>query len=282
MLLSGLTSKAQICAALFGCAVLALRRRARCHASGTAAEFIAMWRSGANDAAAHAKLAQLLARCPLAGRVITWNPGDPASGRLLSADEWRRLSWVFGPEALPGFLGLDAAGICLQLGFGARWLRAKLATGKRFKLAVFPAASTDACLATWDGVEHMLRRKYTEAWRRKIAPHWAHIRGNSFAQLQAEAGYNLLDINLAGRDPTTGESEDARYVSLQRLMRPNYGSSVHVRQFLWDEIGIKDLFSGHGRTVNDDGTLGPLEYLCRNVPLADISGCCCVDIVPEL
>ena len=251
--------------------------------SGTAAEFIALWRSGANDAAAHAKLAQLLARCPLAGRVVTCLAGDPASGRLLSADEWRRLSWVFGPEALPGFLGLDAAGICLQLGFGAPWLRAKLATGKyRFKLAVFPAASTDACLATWDGVEHMLRREYPEAWRRKIAPHWAHIRGNSFAQLQAEAGYNLLDINRAGRDPTTGESEDARYVSLQRLMRPDYGGSVHVRQFLWDEIGIKDLFSGHGRTVNDDGTLGPPEYLCRNVPLADISGCCCVDIVPEL
>ena len=45
-------------------------------------------------------------------------------------------------------------------------------------------------------------------------------------------------MNLAGRDPATGESEEPRYMTLRRLQERE-GSIVQVRQFLFDEIGLK-------------------------------------------
>jgi hypothetical protein len=53
---------------------------------------------------------------------------------------------------------------------------------------------------------------------------------------------------------------------------------VEVRQFLWDEIGIKGLYSGNGRTVDDDGTVGPREYLCANAPVSEMAGAVVVDV----
>jgi hypothetical protein len=45
-------------------------------------------------------------------------------------------------------------------------------------------------------------------------------------------------VNLAGRNPATGESKEARYMTLRRLQERE-GTLVQVRQFLWDEIGLK-------------------------------------------
>jgi hypothetical protein len=162
------------------------------HSTTAAADFVRLWRSGACDAAAQAQLAQLLERCPLSGRMIHGFPDDPGFGHLLSADEWKRLSWVFGPEALPGFLGKSARDICLALGFGERWLTEKVAAGKLFKLAIFPSESADSRLATWDGVEALLREYYPEVWGSKVVAHWERIRTTPYAELEAEAGYSML------------------------------------------------------------------------------------------
>jgi hypothetical protein len=105
----------------------------------TAAAFISLWQGGACDEAAHSQLTALLTRCELSGRMIHGYENQQDFGRLLSSDEWKRLSWVFGPEALPGFLGKSSREICLQLGFGENWLDAKLKDGKKFKLAIFPS-----------------------------------------------------------------------------------------------------------------------------------------------
>jgi hypothetical protein len=184
--------------------------------SNPAAEFVALWQSGACDKVAHARLAALLARCKLSGRMIHGYEGEQGFGRLLSSDEWKRLSWVFGPEALTGFLGKSAREICLQLGFGQQWLEAKLKDGKLFKLAIFPSESADSKPATWSGVECLLETNYPEVWP-KIAAHLPKIRSLSFAAVEAEAGYSMLDVNLVGRNHANGESKDDRYISLQRL-----------------------------------------------------------------
>ena len=125
---------------------------------GAAHEYMTLWQSGRCDEEAHAELQEILSRCPLSGRMIHGFPPDrdPGFGRLLSSDEWKRLSWVFGPDALSSFLGKDARGICLELGFGETWLEQKLKEGKLFKLAIFPSSSADAAPATWDGVEKLL------------------------------------------------------------------------------------------------------------------------------
>jgi hypothetical protein len=58
------------------------------------------------------------------------------------------------------------------------------------------------------------------------------------------------------------------------------GTIVEVRQFLWDEIGLKRLFTGDGLTMDDDGKPGPPEYLARNLPL-DEMGAAVIDVVPR-
>lgn len=81
-------------------------------------------------------------------------------------------------------------------------------------------------------------------------------------------------------DHTTGESKDERYTSLQRLLK-HAGTMPRVRQFLWDEIGLKSLFTGTGRTMDECGVLGPPEFLCRNVPLAEIHGLVISEVFPK-
>jgi hypothetical protein len=80
-------------------------------------DFIALWRSGACDDAAHEQLATILRRCPLSGRLDHGYSSDTGFGEFLS-DRWKRLSWVFGPAALGGFMGKSARDICVGLGFG--------------------------------------------------------------------------------------------------------------------------------------------------------------------
>ena len=53
---------------------------------------------------------------------------------------------------------------------------------------------------------------------------------------------------------------------------------MEVRQFLWDEIGIRALYSGTGHTVDDDGMQGPPECLCANTPLTEMVGAVVVDV----
>lgn len=250
-----------------------------------AAEYVALWQSGRCDEQAHAELREILSRCPLSGRMIHGFPPDrdPGFGRLLSSDEWKRLSWVFGPDALSSFLGKDARGICLELGFGETWLEEKLAQGKLFKLAVFPASSADAVPATWDGVEVLLESNYPDVWEPHVKRHYATIREEPFQAIQKLADYDMLQANLAGRDHATGESSDPNYMSLQRLVKrieKGDPSVVEVRQWLWDEIGLKSLYKGDGFTYDDNSNRGPLEYLARNAPLADIQGIVVLDVVP--
>lgn len=83
--------------------------------AGPAHEFIALWRSGACDDAAQRRLADILRRCPLSGRVTHGHSSDPGFGERLS-EGWKRLSWVFGPAALPSLLGKSAREICVGLG----------------------------------------------------------------------------------------------------------------------------------------------------------------------
>ena len=250
-----------------------------------AEQFLSLWRSGACDDDAHTMLAGLLCSCELAGRVIHGQPEEPGFGKLLSSDEWKRLSWVFGSDALHGFLGRSPRGICLRLGFGERWLDEKLASGKLFKLCIFPSASVSATKATWTGVATLLETHYPEVWP-KISVHLPTIirmseegHDSPISPIQKEACYDMHAANLAGRK-ADGESASEHYMSLQRLMRIEKPSLVQVRQFLWDEIGLKGLYRGDGYTYDDKGVRGNLEYLARQAPLSSIPGAVVLDVVP--
>ena len=89
----------------------------------------------------------------------------------------------------------------------------------------------------------------------------------------------MLGANLAGRDPVTGESPSEHYMSLQRFLRLGPSPSlVQVRQFLWDELGLKGLFSGDGFTYDDHGERGSEEFLACNKRLREIQGASVVQV----
>ena len=79
--------------------------------------------------------------------------------------------------------------------------------------------------------------------------------------------------NFAGRDHATGAH-----------VAPEAGAhrgACQVRQFLWDEIGLKGLYRGDGLTYDDDGRPGNREFLARQMPLSAIEGAVVVDVVPS-
>ena len=105
--------------------------------SSAASEFVALWQSGACDAAAHSRLQGILSRTELSGRLCHGSATDPMFGRgLLTSDRWKRLSWIFGPDALPKFLGKDAREICVLLGFGEEWLNHNVRTTPPFSSVI--------------------------------------------------------------------------------------------------------------------------------------------------
>ena len=121
-------------------------------------------------------------------------------------------------------------------------------------------------------------------WEPHIKSNCVTIRGQSFAAIKALAEYDMLQANLAGRDHATGESSHPDYMSLQRLVRrieEGAPTVVQVRQWLWDEIGLKSLYRGDGYAYDDSGIRGPCEFLARNAPLADIQGIAVLDVVPS-
>ena len=92
-----------------------------------------------------------------------------------------------------GFLGQSARGVCLRRGFGEGWLDAKLDQGKQFKLAVFPADSVSATMASWDVVEALLKASYPEVWPR-LSTHFEAIRGMTIDEIEAQAGYDMHQV----------------------------------------------------------------------------------------
>ena len=70
-------------------------------------------------------------------------------------------------------------------------------------------------------------------------------------------------------------------MSLQRLSRIEEPSAVQIRQFLWDEIGLKDLYRGDGFTYDDGGRRGNREFLARQMRISEIEGVVVVDVVPS-
>jgi len=212
-------------------------------------------------------LGHILEAHPLAGRLI--HGRDPSGFDRLSTDTWKRLSWVFGPDAVQSFIGLDGWSMCRDVGMDSDWLRHELAVGTTFKLAIFPIDVQGHCLqATWDNVAVLVKNVYQEV-ADKVLAQLPAIRALSMPEIEDRAGYDMLDVNLQGRDV------DPRYVSVDRLRRKpasECGITV-VRQFLMDELGLKRPYTGTGLTEG-----GLAEFLVPNRPLKEIPGCVVIDL----
>lgn len=244
-----------------------------------ARDFIHLWQSRDTNPETIQRLDDILSTTPLSSWAIHGHLDQAGFRMLLSADEWKRLSWVFGPEAIREFLGKSLREICIHLGFRERWIDAKIKVGVQFMLTIFPSESVEVRQAMWDGVEYLLGLQYPKVWD-KINAHLPQIRSMTIEQIYNVVGYDMESVNLAGRyDHQTGKLHDDWYISLQRLIKRE-GTLMEVRQFLYYEIGIRRLYTGLGYTLNDDGERGSNEYLARYMKLKEIKALASVNIVP--
>lgn len=247
-----------------------------------AKEFLKLWESGASDARAKQRLKLILKRTELVGSVIYGTTDDPQFGKTLHTSKWRRLCWVFGPDALPDFLGLSAWEICIKLGFGEDWINDKLSQNYVFKMSIFPSTSVAAVPATWNGLQQRLMDVYDSVWL-KISDKFQKLQAMTIQEIQAQSSYDMKAAHDAGRiqDGTTGESTSEYYMSIQRLECIDNPTLVQVRQFLWDEVNCNNLYAGDGYTRDDNGNKGYAEYLAKQMLFVDIDGSEILDLSVE-
>lgn len=119
---------------------------------------------------------------------------------------------------------------------------------------------------------------YPEVWPLFTDEIQLSLKTMSFDEIEKLAGYCMKDVNIIGRNPITGVCSDPRYVSLKKLQEivedeDDRPMLVVLRQFLFDELGVKELFTGIGRTASHNKALPTCkEYLALNKPLVDIQG----------
>lgn len=248
-------------------------------AAAASLRFAELWTCGSVDASQ--EIQDLARSACLHGRVIHAKEDDDFL--LLSSNRhkgvfYKKLSWVFGPDASSSFAGKDAIQVCDSLGMSKEWLEQKVRQGKKFKLVVFPvfAGDTFDCKpATWQNVATLVAKLFPEV-AAKVERHLPAIQKASYEELSREAQaqdstYDFSQINWAGREV------DPRYMSLARLAEAE-GTLVQVRQFLYDELGLANLFKGDGFGYSDSGERQAPEFLAENRRLEDIPGCVIVDL----
>ena len=199
--------------------------------------------------------------------------------------------WVVGEDGLDMLLSPATAGMgadggdervrvlsCLrQLGFEKKWLRAKLANGETFRLALFPLDAAQP--ASWDGIFALVRTHFPEAVASKVLRCEAALRSESFATLEARAQHGFLRgatyfaVNELG-------ATDERFLDSERLGSSSCaGTPEEVRGWLYFVLGCSNLYDGSGWTYN--GTNGQRcvrEYLIVNRPTRDFGSFAWVDL----
>lgn len=221
------------------------------------------------------ELAGLFARQEgLAGRSIRGICGRVTKGRTpedfqrLSDVNWKRLSWVMGPDGLEQLCGKSVRYILASIGKDTQWMRNRLNAGYKFKLFLFP--EMEVVQATWDGVFRLIREIYPEAWPH-VEPHTKALSQLSWTELQS----NFSDFDIA--EAYERGTEYHVFMTLERYLQSNR-SLGYTRAFLFHEIGLSSLFHGDGFTRTEDGRIGVKEFMVANQLLTSLKESAVVDL----
>jgi len=222
-------------------------------------EFKELWESGQSDEVSKKRLRKILSFGNVYGRVLHAKEGR---FEYLHPAKWKRFAFVFGRRALEEFLGKDARGIAAHLEMPAGSIDNELGRGHVYKLVLFGRSpDTDCVLATWDNLEYMIGKYYPEV-AEKVCARLPEIREMTFEEIQAVADYDMREAHetrkLWGR---SAEQFD--------------GSVVGVRQWLWDQLGLNDDYTGTGYTKGYNGTR---EYFAVNSQICDLPGCVVINL----
>ena len=245
------------------------------------------------DRIASAELAE-----PICGRITRGK--SEADFAKLSFDHWKPLSWVVGSDAVQQFMQHQGQHeeMLKLLGFEKAWIHAKLARGEQFRLALFPLRDpATTFVATWDNVFAALPRLFPASVAAQVLAYEQALRTTPFAEIEAQAGYSYLEVDLAGKahDKYMTVEKMEQLASAAAAAAAGGGAAAadgenatgataagaqltHVRGFLYNQMGLSRLFDGAGRTVISEGVYGVSEYLTPNILVKDIPGFVYVDL----
>lgn len=187
---------------------------------------------------------------------------------VVDVDE-KRLAWIAESDRLERLLSARAsdmpAAIAAAMGKPYDWVMSKLEAGYFWKLAILPNEA--ARLADWEGCIRSAQIAYPEV-SSKIAKWRDALKTSSLSEIEAGigAGLTFRAIKNRGRD-------DPRYIDLQKLIDDPDPELWKIRGFLFNAIGVNELFSGTGFTFDEHGTPQSTEYLIPNRRLGEIPGC---------
>jgi len=204
---------------------------------------------------------------PVCARVVRGS--KPEHFVKLSKDAWKRFSWCIGADGLEVLLrdDLNLLEKLRLFGFTDKWLEAKLKGGERFRLAVFPA--TNAPQATWEGIFKLVQSTFPSV-SKKVMKYKDELQKTEFEAIQSQAPFHPGKTYYDIFEDVDNREQDENFITLARLEKIENPELWEVRGFLYNWMGLKELFDGCGCTKSETGEKGMNEYLTPNVEVKEI------------
>ncbi|CAK0835050.1 unnamed protein product [Prorocentrum cordatum] len=187
--------------------------------------------------------------------------------------------FVLGAEGLKLFLDAAARNdgdgapleMLLTIGYDILDIYEKLQAGWVFDLVVWKAVDYDPPCATWEGVASTLESVYPVA-AEHMRVHLAELQQRG-SGVSSPAGYAALQAQH--RPEVNGytfraDASQLKYEDFCALASAGKCSASMVRKFLYDSIGLNDLYAGTGYTILADGSRGITEYIALNMRRGDL------------
>lgn len=222
-------------------------------------DFKELWESGQSDEVSKKRLRKILSFGNVYGRVLHAKEGR---FEYLHPAKWKRFAFVFGRRALEAFLGKDAREIAAHLQMPLGSIDNELGRGHAYKLVLFGASPDKDCvLATWDNLAYMIGKYYPEV-AEKVCAKLPEIREMTFEEIEAIADYDMREAHATRK-------------FWRRAPEQFDGTIVGVRQWLWDQLGLNDDYTGTGYTRGRNGTR---EYFAVNSEICELPGCVVINL----
>eukprot|EP01083_Nonionella_stella_P004763 13890_1 len=180
---------------------------------------------------------------------------------------YKLFSWIVGADGLYQMCLLPSNVSKLNfIGITSDYIQSSMTKNNiKFRLTLFSADNNDAYAATWDNVFILFKRYVNEAYIR-MEKHIEALKNTSFEDIEKQAGFCFLDVHILG------EEKSDKFMTLERFNKIDVDkvTLVDCRLFLYNWLGLKELYIGDGYTKDENGEKGCLEYLMPNKFLKDI------------
>ena len=184
----------------------------------------------------------------------------------------KRLAWVSQSTSLKEILSISSALpsalsplIAHAMGKPLAWVDGKLRDGYVWKVAIMPQELCEK--ADWNGCLNLVQRFYPE-----IAAKIARVRSALTAVPFAEIERQISPANTFRSIKDAGASHD-QYIDTHRLMNLAKPELWQVRGFLFNIVGLNELYRGDGYTYNERNQKSSEEFMVVNRPIEAIAGC---------